>query len=280
MPTGAADLTDVTSEHGGVSVTAASHSRATALSGAVAASFATGAESLAVSGSGAYSTNVIQNTITAAIQNGATVDARGTGTNGTITVSATDQAMIDAEVGTATAALGTAGLSVGVAGTNNTVANAVSASISAATVTTQGAAINVIAQSTDTITGYAAAISVSVSLLAEFPFLAAAGAGANSTSTDNNTISASIDNGADVTAMQGAVTVSVMETPSIVASTINVAVSAGVAIGGMTSTATVNSNISAYLGNNTTVNSASLTIQAQRLRSDLGPTARATVKRR
>ena len=258
---GGIDTTTVNSA-GGVAVNATSTAQANAFGVAVAASITAG-KGAAFSGSGANSTNTITNTVTAAIQNGATVHANGTSAGAGVQVSAAKNDTIVATVGTGALAIGYIGGSVGVSLTTNTVGGQVSAFIGGATVTTVGQDINVNAESGNNITGQAVATALSVSI-------GGAGAGGNSSSEDDTTTSAYVGAGSSIATLQA------VKNGASRYGALNIATNAGgmvsaetdggagglVAIGAFLASATVGGGTASYFGNGVSLAVGNLAVKA------------------
>ncbi len=242
--TGPADRTMVTSA-GGVEVNSNSTSTIDSQGVAVGAS----ASIVGLAGSGASALNNTDSTITAVVQNGATV-----GATGAVQIEATDAANIDSTVGAGAFSVGVVAVSIGVSLNNSTIGDTVNAYIGKATVTTSGGAVDVSATSTATIGGEAVATSVAAGI-------GGSGAGGESTSTDNVATQAYLATGANVATHGGQLNITSKATPQISAEADGGSlglVSAGV----MLSTATLNGPTRAYIGEGVTVNAGDVSVKS------------------
>jgi hypothetical protein len=243
------DETEVTATSGGVQVSADSHQTATATSIAVTASIAIPTNpdvpiSVALSGSGASSKNELTNTITAAIDGGADVQA-----SGAVRVAATETPHVDAKATGAAASLGV--FDVAVAGTvaHSTVNATIISYLGDATGITAGS-LTVAASQSQNVDGDP---TVSASATAGSGAILAGVDGAKSTASTSGSVEAYTGTG--VTLPDGDVRISA--TSSTLQSAQSLGVTVGyLAVGGNDSTATSNVQTSATLGADPAMNAA------------------------
>jgi len=262
-PSRVADSTLVSSA-GDVVLSATSRATADAISIALAASAAASEVSAAIAASGAASTNTINNTITAAIQNGTTVDANGTEAGDSVDVVAMDDSTISANVGSGGLAIAVVGPSAGVSAASNTVSDSVNAFINGATVTTMGSDVDVTAQSMSSITGESVATAVNISF-------GGSAAGGVCTSTDNTTTTAYVGpgstiqtdgSGVNISPTYGALDVTATDVGGSVNAQTDCGEGALASIGAFYATANVGGSTTAYLNGGSSLNVGNLAVMA------------------
>ena len=238
------DLTTVTSA-GGVEIFATSTSNIKSDGVAVAFSVSL----VGLSGSGGSATNTTNNTISAFVQNGSTVDA-----SGKVQITAKDNATIDSTVGTAAISVAVVAVSVGVSPNNSTIGDTVAAYVTGATVTTTGGDVDITATSNATIGGEAVATSVAVGI-------GGSGAGGESSSIDNVVTLAYVGSGATISTGGGQLNIHSTAMPNITAEADGG--SAGlVSVGVMESTATLDGATRAYIGGGVTITAGGVDVSA------------------
>ena len=211
---------------------------------------------VSAAGAGAEASNWIHNSVTAAIQNASTVQAKA----GYVKLTATDTATITAKaIGGSVALAGGAGgavtIPIGAAVADNVIENVVKACINNSVVSAVDNAtdsptghVTLQAQSTSTITALSVAASLSVAVAPAG--LSFSGAGADSTNTMASQIIACIDNNSGVTAT-GKVDLSAIDTPTTTADVGSGALSVGVAgasVGLSLSDNTINDTVKVHVG--------------------------------
>ena len=226
-----------------------------------------GGAGVAVAGSD--STNAIENTVKAYVDNGSTVTARG----GDVSIAATDTSSITAGGGGLAVGVGvgtTIGVAaaVGFAAASNDVDNDVEAYVSDSQVSDTGYNVTICAKETATLVAITAggAVAVGVGTIAG----AASGAGGNATNTVSNTVEAYLEKSADVsTTTSGNVSLTATDLPNLTAKTVAASVSfaAGVfaetfAIGAALATNDVEDTVAAYSDNSSINSSGTITITA------------------
>ena len=242
--TGPADGTKLTSS-GGVEVNANSTSTIDSEGVAVGATVSL----VGLTGSGASAINNTDSTITAFVQNGATITATGA-----VQIGASDGATINSTVGTGAFSAGLVAASIGVSLNNSTIGDTVSAYIGQAKVTTNGGSVTVSATSTAVIGGEAVATSIAAGI-------GGSGAGGESTSTDNIVTQAYLAAGANVATHGGLLSIASMASPQIGAEADGGSLGL-VSVGVMESTATLNGATRAYIGEGVKVNAGGVTVKA------------------
>ncbi|MBD2516808.1 DUF4347 domain-containing protein [Nostoc sp. FACHB-973] len=220
------DNAKVESTADAINLTANSTAKIDALTIAGAISVAAGQTALSGSGAGTSSTNTIDNTIEASIQNNADVDA-----SGAVSLTATDNSTIVADAGGVAVALAFGkSVSVGAALATNTTNNTTKATIDSSPVVANSVALS--ANSTANIDAFTLGAALSVAT-GSGGGITGSGAGSSSNNTITNTIEASINNTNNVTANTGSVTLSATDNSTINADAGGVAVAvAGGASGG------------------------------------------------
>ncbi|MBD2520359.1 hypothetical protein H6G93_36565, partial [Nostoc sp. FACHB-973] len=191
---------------GNLNVTASSTSTidAFAIGAAVAGSYTSKGLGVTLTGAGAGSSNWVDNSITAYISDVSSTKPVSTSNGGSITISASDASEITADAGGYSVGLSlgssalSGNLSIGVSIANNDIGNTVQAYIDNATVSSAGG-INITAIATDTIDALGIGGSASGSVgTSSGAALNLSGAGAGVTNSIDNTITATIQNGSNV----------------------------------------------------------------------------------
>ncbi|MEO8494335.1 MAG: hypothetical protein ABI614_04645, partial [Planctomycetota bacterium] len=255
---GSDDTTTVTATNGGVQVSATSTPTVTAKSVAVAATIAIPLNpeapiSVALSGSGASSTNDITNSIIAAIDGGVEIEATGE-----VSIAAAETPAVNAEATGAAVSLGV--ISVAVAGTvASSTLNRMIESYVGDNASISAGGLTILASQNQDAGGDA---TLSASAAAGSGAILAGVNGAKSTAS----VSGSVDayTGSNVTLPDGDITIAASS--STLQSTESLGVSAGIiAVGGNDSTASSNVQTSATLGANPVLNTSrtgTLVVQA------------------
>jgi hypothetical protein len=193
-------------------------------------------------------------TTEAAIRNGASVNAHGTGA---VLVTAEDKSTITATVGTGALAVGIVGASIGISLTTNTIGSVVNADIAGADVTTTGGDVSVAASANQAIDGKSIATAASISI-------GGAGAGAVATTLDRTATQAFVGAGSTVSTHGGALNVSATSTPSVAAEadggTLGI-----LSVGVFRANATLAGATRAFIGEATTVNAGNITVAARNI---------------
>ena len=241
------DQSTITSA-GAIDLKASSSSTTTSLSIAVAVSVSGAPAGLAVSGGGANSTSLVENTVQAYAVGTAAKKSDITAAD-PITISATETSKLTAEVGSGAVSVGLLGASIGVSIANNTAKSHVKAYADHVNLTSTGVdvdkdgvaldGIKILASADDTIDktlGVATSVAISIG---------GAGAGAESTATVTPNVEAYIGGGAVLQA-GGDVALSAKSKASVDAETYGIAVGM-VAVGGSVATATAGGNIAAHV---------------------------------
>ena len=161
----------VVTSAGGLSVKATSQNSIDALVISLAFSGAANVIGIAPSGAGASADNTIQNTVEAAVKDGATVTA-----SGAVQLSATDTSTVNASVAAAALSIGTIAVAAGLSVTINTIDNQVAAYVDGSTVQSTNDALTLTSTATGTVSATSVGIATALGIGA-----AAAGATADST---------------------------------------------------------------------------------------------------
>nr|WP_293778378.1 DUF4347 domain-containing protein [uncultured Oxalicibacterium sp.] len=225
-------VVNVTSANLSLSATSTANIKAMTIGGAVAVGGG-GAAGVGVGAAGAGSSNEIKNTIKASIGNNSVVK---TITSGNMSLTATDNATINADGGGLSLAVGGAGAAgvgaaLGVAVSINKIENTVAAQIDTSEVRSAGS-LSLSATESATITSYSVggALAVGGGLVG----VGVAGAGADSRNTIKNTVQATINGtmgGSKEVTAAGAISLSATDTSSILANAGGLA--AGIGGGGV-----------------------------------------------
>ena len=239
---------EVQAKAGDITLQASEQASITSTSVAAAASFSASAEGLSIAAAGVQSTDSLANTVQAWVESSANLTA-----SGAVSVSAGDTATLDAEVDTASISAGLVGLAVGDSQASNTISDTVAAFVNDASVTASGGNISVTASSTPTITTSTTVLSVSASI-------GGAGAGASSTTTINGTTEASL-NGGTFTAKSNEVKVTATSSASVDPTTQG-ASGGAVSVAVMLADSEIHGATEAFVGGQSTVTAAGLSITA------------------
>lgn len=216
----------------------------TAVAASISASVSIGA---ALTGGGGNADNFTTSTVSAFVQNGATVAATGP-----VTISAHYTPTINATMGTVAISGSVVGASVGVSLSTNTIGDTVSAYVDSGTVGSTSGDIELTATSNLDLTALAFATSLSISI-------GVSGAGANAVATDNTQVKAYTAGAAHLTANAGAVDISADSTSTIDA-TAPGGTAAIVGVGAMLATADVKGLTSAAVGAGATVHADAVNV--------------------
>jgi len=210
------------------------------------------------SGAGAGATNIISNTIEAAIKDNSTVSTRNT-----LRVTATDNSAISSDVGAGSLAFGAVGGSIGVSVTDNTINNTVRAFVDGLVTVTNGN-VQITADSTATANSFAIATSIAASVFGGF-----AGAGSDAQTTIGGTVEAYLGTAGrlNLSAIAGDAIVKATSNQTTTTKAIGTAISlgaVGAAVGVTLADTTFNGITRAYLqGNLSAAND--LTVEAKNI---------------
>ena len=209
---------------GGITVSASITASNTFQAFTVAATLSTAVAMIGVSlsGSGATSSNNINNIITSYIQGVSAASKSAISAGGGVSVTAGETVPVDSEVGSGAFAAALVGFSLSVSTANDSETSSITAYIDNATVMA-GAGITVGTSTTGTITSNAKATSIALAL-------GGAGAGATVSSTSGEMLSAYVGTGA-VLSSGGAIAVQSMAAHTVSAETLAFAVSLVAAVG-------------------------------------------------
>ncbi|NEU80298.1 DUF4347 domain-containing protein [Nostoc sp. UIC 10630] len=210
------------------------------------------------SGAGAGATNIISNTIEAAIKDNSNVR-----TLNTLRVAATDNSAISSDVGAGSLAFGAVGGSIGVSLTDNTINNNVRAFVDGLVTVTNGN-VEITADSTATANSFAIATSIAASVGGGF-----AGAGSDAQTTIGGTVEAYLGTAGrlNLSAIAGDAIVKATSNQTTETKAIGVAVSTGfvgAAVGVTLADTTFNGTTRAYSQGNVPI-ANDLTVEAKNI---------------
>ncbi|MBM4068701.1 MAG: hypothetical protein FJ271_07120 [Planctomycetes bacterium] len=227
-----------------------------AVAASVTGSISIGGALVGVGGHGNITTG---STLSAYVQNGATIAA-----DGLVTISAMNNATYTSRVGSGALSFAIAGASIGVSLGECDIGDTVSAYIDGGMVTSTTNDVDVTAATTTNITMLAVSTALAISI-------GAAAVGSRATATDRTVTAAYVIGAAHVTAGAGAVNVSATSKPTLTASAPGG--DAGlVGIGAMFATADLEGKTQAYIGEGPTIEAATVSISCMVDSSDVTAT--------
>ncbi|MCO6455093.1 MAG: choice-of-anchor D domain-containing protein [Pirellulaceae bacterium] len=242
------NATLTTTSGGDVTISATSTPSIDALAVAASVSVSVSLAAAAVSGVGASSDNTVANTVEAAVTSGGQVTA-----DGSLAISASDHASLDADVGSGALSFAIVGASIGVSNTTTTLDNQVSAHVSNASATADGGDLSVTAETSATSTSTAVATSISLSI-------GGAGFGGDSSTTDTSVVEA-YANSAQLMAPAGQVILSASSELDSDADSYGIGVGVAV-VGVLLSETSLQRTTRAYVGEASHVGGLGLVVEA------------------